>query len=121
MYQAAEEAAATGPRGKKRTAADVEVSNAEKAVVDLSSPIVAAKALKNDAELAGMREAHLRDSVAICDFLHSIEQKVRTEIAIERFHLFLGWQCILCSSCCIFSNSIEHKVAYDIAIKHHAL
>lgn len=77
VFQAAEEAAATGPRGKKRTAADAVVANADKAVVDLSSPIVAAKAVKNDAELAGMREAHLRDSVAICDFLNWIEQKVR--------------------------------------------
>lgn len=47
------------------------------AVVDLSSPIVHGKAIKNAAELAGMREAHLRDAVAICDFLTWLENKVR--------------------------------------------
>jgi Xaa-Pro aminopeptidase len=47
-----------------------------KAVVDLVSPIVAAKAIKNDAELEGMRQAHLRDAVAICDFLNWLENKV---------------------------------------------
>eukprot|EP00878_Enallax_costatus_P008513 GHUV01008900.1.p1 GENE.GHUV01008900.1~~GHUV01008900.1.p1 ORF type:complete len:383 (+),score=74.73 GHUV01008900.1:673-1821(+) len=76
VYQAAEEAAASGPRGKKRTAEDALISGNNKAVIDLSSPIVAAKAIKSEAELAGMREAHLRDSVAICDFLQWIEQKV---------------------------------------------
>lgn len=46
------------------------------AVVDLSSPIVHSKAIKNAAELEGMREAHLRDAVAICDFLNWLESKV---------------------------------------------
>jgi Xaa-Pro aminopeptidase len=45
-------------------------------VVDLSSPIVTSKAIKNAAELEGMREAHLRDAVAICDFLNWLETKV---------------------------------------------
>jgi Xaa-Pro aminopeptidase len=51
------------------------------AVVDLSSPIVHAKAIKNAAELAGMREAHLRDAVAICDFLNWLENKVGDAVA----------------------------------------
>jgi Xaa-Pro aminopeptidase len=34
------------------------------------------QATKNEAELAGMREAHLRDSEAICDFLAWIEKEV---------------------------------------------
>lgn len=46
------------------------------AVVELASPIIAAKALKNGAELAGMREAHLRDAVAVCDFLAWMEAQV---------------------------------------------
>ncbi len=45
-------------------------------VVDQPSPIVAAKAIKNAAELEGMKEAHLRDSVAICDFLAWLEKEV---------------------------------------------
>jgi hypothetical protein len=47
------------------------------AVVELSSPIVSSKAIKNTAELEGMREAHLRDAVALCDFLNWLETKVR--------------------------------------------
>jgi Xaa-Pro aminopeptidase len=54
-------------------------------VVDLVSPIVAAKAIKNAAELEGMRQAHLRDAVAICDFLNWLENKVReyTEVVMR--------------------------------------
>lgn len=50
--------------------------------MDLPSPVVAAKALKNDAELAGMREAHLRDAVALCDFLCWIEDTVGCSAAL---------------------------------------
>ncbi len=41
------------------------------------SPVAAAKALKNDAELAGMREAHLRDAVALAETLLHLETQVR--------------------------------------------
>lgn len=40
------------------------------------SPIVLAKALKNDRELAGMREAHVRDGAAVAEFLHWLEGEV---------------------------------------------
>ncbi|KAF6262047.1 peptidase M24, structural domain-containing protein [Scenedesmus sp. NREL 46B-D3] len=91
VYQAAEEAAAAGPRGRKRNAADAVVpaaAGASKAVVDLVSPVVAAKAIKNAAELEGMRQAHLRDAVAICDFLNWLENKIAsgatlTEVEVE--------------------------------------
>ena len=39
------------------------------------SPLSFAKAIKNEAELAGMREAHLRDSVALAETLHHLEQE----------------------------------------------
>uniref|UniRef100_A0A383V906 Uncharacterized protein n=1 Tax=Tetradesmus obliquus TaxID=3088 RepID=A0A383V906_TETOB len=91
VFQAAEEAAAAGPRGRKRNAADAVVPAAaggSKAVVDLVSPIVAAKAIKNGAELEGMRQAHLRDAVAICDFLQWLEAKIAsgatlTEVEVD--------------------------------------
>lgn len=77
VYMAAEEAGAAGSRGRKRTADDTDKTGASgHAVVELSSPIVSAKAIKNAAELAGMKEAHLRDAVAICDFLNWLEHKV---------------------------------------------
>ena len=40
------------------------------------SPITLAKAIKNKAELTGMQEAHLRDSVALAQTLHWLEQEV---------------------------------------------
>ena len=45
--------------------------------VDKPSPIAAAKAVKNATELDGMREAHLRDAVALAETLHHLEQQVR--------------------------------------------
>ena len=42
------------------------------------SPIALAKAIKNQAELAGMHEAHLRDSVALAQTFHWLEQEVST-------------------------------------------
>jgi Xaa-Pro aminopeptidase len=98
VYQAATEAAApapaaaapapaASPRGsRKRNAAGQAKAapapapagaGASAAVVSLDSPVVAAKAIKNAAELAGMREAHLRDAVALCDFLSWLEDEVR--------------------------------------------
>ncbi|GIL68768.1 hypothetical protein Vafri_22006 [Volvox africanus] len=44
--------------------------------VELASPVTAAKAIKNAAELSGMREAHLRDAVAVCGFMKWLEDKV---------------------------------------------
>ncbi len=48
----------------------------KKLFVEKPSPVAAAKAVKNPAELAGMREAHLRDSVALAQTLHHLEQEV---------------------------------------------
>ena len=44
--------------------------------VERPSPISAAKAVKNTAELDGMREAHLRDSVALATTFHWLEEEV---------------------------------------------
>lgn len=48
----------------------------KKLFVEKPSPVAAAKAVKNPAELAGMREAHLRDAVALAETLHHLEQEV---------------------------------------------
>lgn len=82
VYQAAKEAPAGSPRGKKRSATNEVVATnghggaAGAKFVEHSSPIPAAKAVKNETELAGFREAHLRDAVAICDFLCWFEAQV---------------------------------------------
>ncbi len=46
-------------------------------MLEARSPVTVRKAIKNEAELAGMREAHLRDSVAIVEFLSWLDAKVR--------------------------------------------
>jgi Xaa-Pro aminopeptidase len=81
-------AKAGGARGARKRAADgapapsapaptSEVAAraaARAAVLERPSPVVAAKAVKNAAELAGMREAHLRDGVALARFLCWLEK-----------------------------------------------
>ena len=49
---------------------------AERLFVALPSPVAAAKALKNGTELDGMREAHLRDAVALAETFVWLEQQV---------------------------------------------
>lgn len=41
-----------------------------------TSCITAIKAVKNDAEMAGMIEAHLRDGAAVSEFLCFLEREV---------------------------------------------
>ncbi len=55
-------------------------------VLEMDDPCQLPKAVKNAAELAGMREAHVIDAVAMCRFLHWFEQLPRdsrpTEMAL---------------------------------------
>jgi Xaa-Pro aminopeptidase len=44
--------------------------------VSAVSPVVALKARKNDVEAKGMKAAHVRDAVALVDFLAFIEKEV---------------------------------------------
>ena len=75
LVAAAEEAAAgdgQGPAKKAKTSKTQTLSSAKsskrKIVVEGASPIPLAKAIKNDAEIEGMVEAHLRDGVAMASF-----------------------------------------------------
>ena len=45
-------------------------------VLEKVSPVSAAKAVKNEAELAGMREAHIRDGVALVKFFSWLEKTI---------------------------------------------
>lgn len=74
--------------------------------VEKPSPISAAKAVKNTAELEGMREAHLRDSVALATTLHWLEEEVRhicctLEIPClsANYTQMSRWNCIFPSLC----------------------
>ena len=54
------------------------------------SPLSFAKAIKNEAELDGMREAHLRDSVALAETLHHLELEVSIALCSCAMHLMPG-------------------------------
>lgn len=45
-------------------------------VLEMRSPVTLRKAVKNDVELEGMREAHLRDAVAIVQFLQWLDDEI---------------------------------------------
>lgn len=53
------------------------------AIVLERSPIVGMKAIKNKAEIAGMRAAHIRDGVAVAKAFCEIETKVRNGIRVD--------------------------------------
>lgn len=46
----------------------------------VESPILLAKAVKNDIEAEGMMEAHVKDAVALCKFAAQLDQEVREGI-----------------------------------------
>ncbi|KAH0568130.1 hypothetical protein KQX54_018725 [Cotesia glomerata] len=41
------------------------------------SPIIELRAVKNEIEILGMRKAHLRDAVAMCDFMAYMEEQLK--------------------------------------------
>lgn len=45
-------------------------------LTDAADPCLIAKAVKNETELAGMTEAHRKDAIAMCQFLHWLDQRV---------------------------------------------
>eukprot|EP00884_Botryococcus_braunii_P009047 jgi/Botrbrau1/18143/Bobra.53_1s0015.2 len=106
LLQAANEGAAAGPasppspRGKKSSPppakrkrgenAPAGVEEAPKpgaAFLERASPVTAAKAIKNEAELAGMREAHLRDAVALAQTLLWVEQQAAAGVELDEVKL----------------------------------
>nr|CAD7404476.1 unnamed protein product [Timema cristinae] len=44
----------------------------------LASPVLLTKTMKNDIEAAGMRDAHIRDAVALCQMLHRLDEDVES-------------------------------------------
>jgi Xaa-Pro aminopeptidase len=45
---------------------------------DIVSPITLMKAIKNESEIRGIRESHIRDGVALTAFLHFLEKTVKS-------------------------------------------
>lgn len=52
-------------------------------VLNADSPIIMLKVVKNDIEAEGMRNAHVRDGVAVIKYLHYLETHVSTEHITE--------------------------------------
>lgn len=59
--------------------------NAPDSVVGGASPVAARKAVKNDVEIAGMREAHLEDGVAMELFLHWLQTSIEDGADINEY------------------------------------
>lgn len=70
--------AANGEKSRKRTRDDGDSPGvvASTVVLEKPSPVTAAKAVKNEAELAGMREAHARDGVALVKFFCWLDKTI---------------------------------------------
>lgn len=66
----------------------------KKNVVEARSPVIDAKAIKNDAELSGMRQCHLRDAVAVINYFAWLEEKLASGASLDeadaadQLHLF---------------------------------
>ncbi|KAG2426136.1 hypothetical protein HYH02_014851 [Chlamydomonas schloesseri] len=86
-----EAAAAAGANGNGHAAkgAAAAAAGGSFKAVELPSPVTAAKAIKNAAELEGMREAHLRDAVAVCGFLKWLEDTVATGATVTEVEVDL--------------------------------
>lgn len=87
------------PQGEKvllgtRTNLAMSMRLGKKNVVEARSPVIDAKAIKNDAELSGMRQCHLRDAAAVINYFAWLEEKLASgdtldeADAADKLHLF---------------------------------
>ncbi len=78
--------ALAGKVGVDRATAPIWVSQQLKNPVWFADPCIMPKACKNEAELAGSRQAHLRDGAAMCEFLAWLDAGVEglTEIDVVK-------------------------------------
>jgi hypothetical protein len=70
----------------------------------MSSPIIFMKARKNQIERDGMRRAHIRDAVALCDFLAHFEEWVSTTFTLICCIIFLQYMILIEETNYEFSN-----------------
>ncbi|WP_319497671.1 aminopeptidase P family protein [uncultured Cohaesibacter sp.] len=59
------------------------IEDAGSRILNASDPCLKPKAVKNAAELAGMRKAHHRDGLAMCQFLHWLDTMAPTDTLDE--------------------------------------
>ncbi|KAM3402240.1 hypothetical protein ACQJBY_006271 [Aegilops geniculata] len=75
--QIGKEASSDDPTTKKRGVQNMELNGLYKA-----SPVTLAKSVKNEAEIRGMKNSHLRDAAALAEFWCWIEEEVRNNVAL---------------------------------------
>jgi len=89
MLEEAEAGAVAAPRHAKsaRSGASGDVSSSASAspVKEGTCPIAIAKAVKNDAEMAGMVEAHLRDGAAMAEFWCWMEKEIASGRTVDEY------------------------------------
>uniref|UniRef100_A0A452YGM1 Creatinase N-terminal domain-containing protein n=1 Tax=Aegilops tauschii subsp. strangulata TaxID=200361 RepID=A0A452YGM1_AEGTS len=75
--QIGKEASSDDPTTKKRGVQNMELNGLYKA-----SPVTLAKSVKNESEIRGMKNSHLRDAAALAEFWCWIEEEVRNNVAL---------------------------------------
>lgn len=77
----------------------MQISDSGAALIKGDSPVSLAKAVKNDPELMGMKEAHLRDSVALARFFHWLDVEVaKVFLELIKNNFATSQICLLCRS-----------------------
>lgn len=56
-------------------------------IVDAQNPVTSMKAVKNEAELAGMREAHIVDGVAMANFMAWLEKEISSGRSVSEVEI----------------------------------
>ena len=51
--------------------------------MDMDSPVIIKKAIKNSTEISHIREAHIKDGIAVCRFMHWLKETVPKEKLTE--------------------------------------
>ncbi|KAK6521696.1 hypothetical protein TWF506_001902 [Arthrobotrys conoides] len=55
----------------------------EKRLEEIRSPVTVAKAIKNETELEGMRQCHIRDGVALIEYFAWLEEQLRNGVELD--------------------------------------
>ncbi|XP_068708734.1 xaa-Pro aminopeptidase 1-like [Montipora foliosa] len=79
IWAAVNETAKSGSRiwlSSSSSAALARLSPKSRLISEPSSPLARSKAIKNAVEIEGMRQAHIRDAVALCEYFSWLEQEV---------------------------------------------
>lgn len=71
------------------------------------SPVLMMKAKKNAIEVAGMKNAHLKDAVAVCDFFSQLDQEV-----FQSLYAFKQQESFFFTILLFIYSSVHHSLVY---------